>query len=142
MGYQKLVGCSRRTAARDLDDMHNKGIIQRQGAGRSAYYVYSRNRAINLPIVPSKASSELSEDDASNRAVFVPNVPPKETKRTTSTSKHLKKDTKENMRRRHTREFMTERHHKGLKGLDTSHLSPCDWDTKGDIKRTMGTKGT
>jgi len=42
----KLVGCSRRTAARDLDDMLDKGIIQRQGAGRSAYYVRSRNRAI------------------------------------------------------------------------------------------------
>ena len=52
MAYQNLVGCSRRTAARDLHDLLNKGIIQRKGAGRSAYYVLSRNRAINMPIVP------------------------------------------------------------------------------------------
>ena len=52
MSYQNLVGCSRRTAARDLDELLNKGIIQRQGAGRSAYYALVRNRAINLPSVP------------------------------------------------------------------------------------------
>lgn len=59
MAYQNLVGCSRRTAARDLDELLNKGIIQRQGAGRSAYYVLARNRAINLPSVPS-AADEVS----------------------------------------------------------------------------------
>ncbi len=55
MQYQALAGCSRRTAVRDLDDMLVKGIILRQGAGRSAHYVLMRNRAINLPIVPSSA---------------------------------------------------------------------------------------
>jgi predicted HTH transcriptional regulator len=53
MAYQSLVGCSRRTAARDLDELLKKGIIQRQGAGRSAYYLLARNRAINLPKMPS-----------------------------------------------------------------------------------------
>ena len=53
MAYQSLVGCSRRTAARDLDELLKKGIIQRQGAGRSAYYLLARNRAINLPMMPS-----------------------------------------------------------------------------------------
>lgn len=53
MAYQNLVGCSRRTAARDLDGMLKKGIIQRLGAGRSAYYVIVRNRVINVPNVPS-----------------------------------------------------------------------------------------
>ena len=53
MAYQSLVGCSRRTAARDLDELLKKGIIQRQGAGRSAYYLLARNRAISLPIMPS-----------------------------------------------------------------------------------------
>ncbi len=55
MAYQKLAGCSRRTAARDLDELLSKGIIQRQGAGRSAYYILARNRAINLPSLPSAA---------------------------------------------------------------------------------------
>jgi len=53
MQYQRLVGCSRRTAARDLDELLDKGVIQRLGAGRSAYYVLARNYAITLPIVPS-----------------------------------------------------------------------------------------
>ena len=53
MAYQNLVGCSRRTAARDLDELLNMGLVQRQGAGRGAYYVLVRNRAINLPIMPS-----------------------------------------------------------------------------------------
>jgi ATP-dependent DNA helicase RecG len=53
MAYQSLVDCSRRTAARDLDELLKKGIIQRQGAGRSAYYLLARNRAINLPMMPS-----------------------------------------------------------------------------------------
>jgi len=50
MEYQKLVGCSRRTAARDLDELLDKGVIARKGVGRGAHYVM--NRAINVPIVP------------------------------------------------------------------------------------------
>lgn len=71
MEYQSLVGCSRRTAARDLDELLDKGIIQRQGSGRSAHYVFVRNRAINLPIVPSDSVTASS----SNRVINVPNVP-------------------------------------------------------------------
>jgi len=56
MEYQDLVGCSRRTAARDLDELLAKGIIQRLGAGRSAHYVLARKRALNLPIMPSEES--------------------------------------------------------------------------------------
>ncbi|MGD9159508.1 MAG: ATP-binding protein [Desulfobacteraceae bacterium] len=50
MEYQKFVGCSRRTAARDLDELLGKGVIIRKGAGRGAHYII--NRAINVPIVP------------------------------------------------------------------------------------------
>lgn len=71
MEYQSLVGCSRRTAARDLDELLDKGIIQRQGSGRSAHYVLVRNRAINLPIVPSDSVTASSP----NRVINVPNVP-------------------------------------------------------------------
>ena len=52
MEYQKFVGCSRRTAARDLDELLDKGVITRKGAGRGAHYIMNRNRAINVPIVP------------------------------------------------------------------------------------------
>ncbi len=52
MEYQKFVGCSRRTAARDLDELLNKGVIDRKGSGRGAHYVMNRNRAINVPNVP------------------------------------------------------------------------------------------
>jgi len=58
MKYQALVGCSRRTAARDLDDLIDKGVIQRQGAERTAHYVLVSNLAINLPIVPSQEANE------------------------------------------------------------------------------------
>jgi ATP-dependent DNA helicase RecG len=79
MAYQNLVGCSRRTAARDLDELLNKGIVQRQGAGRSARYVLVRNRAINLPSVPSAADEVSPDPDAGNRVINVPNVPSQET---------------------------------------------------------------
>jgi predicted HTH transcriptional regulator len=59
MLYQNLVGCSRRTAARDLDELLDKGIILRLGAGRNAYYVIAMNRAVTLPIVPAADNGEL-----------------------------------------------------------------------------------
>lgn len=52
MGYQNLVGCSPRTAARDLDNLLKKGIVERGGSGRSVYYELTRNRAIIVPTVP------------------------------------------------------------------------------------------
>ncbi len=52
MEYQDAVECSRRTAIRDLDDLLEKGVITRKGAGRGAHYVLDRKRAINVPIAP------------------------------------------------------------------------------------------
>jgi len=52
MEYQELVECSRRTAARDLDELLRKGVIYRKGAGRGAHYIIGKKRAINVPIVP------------------------------------------------------------------------------------------
>ncbi len=66
MAYQKLVGCAKRTAVRDLDDMIGKGILRRKGAGRGARYVLAVNRATNVPNVPMP-------DAQANRARNVPN---------------------------------------------------------------------
>ena len=52
MGYKDLVGCSPRTAARDLDNLLKKGIVERRGSGRSVYYELTLNRAIIVPNVP------------------------------------------------------------------------------------------
>lgn len=43
MEYQKVTGCPRRTALRDLDDLLAKGLLDRQGAWRSTHYVLARN---------------------------------------------------------------------------------------------------
>lgn len=94
MAYQNFLGCSRRTAARDLDDLLRKGFIQRQGAGRSAYYVLVRNRAINLPIVPPAALEISSDSDAGNRVINVPNVPSPETSGSEPPKAKSKKDDK------------------------------------------------
>jgi predicted HTH transcriptional regulator len=51
--YQKWVQCPRRTAARDLDELVTKGVVQRVGSGRSTHYVPLEKRAINVPNVPS-----------------------------------------------------------------------------------------
>ena len=37
--YQRLTGAIRKTAARDLDDLVRKGVLQLKGAGRGAHYV-------------------------------------------------------------------------------------------------------
>ena len=75
MEYQHLVRCSRRTAARDLHELLDKGVIQRQGSGRSAHYVLVRNRAINLPIVPSAMGMTSPAPGVPNRVISVPSVP-------------------------------------------------------------------
>lgn len=94
MEYQHLVGCSRRTAARDLDKLLDKGVIQRQGAGRSAHYVLVRNRAINLPNVPLTLGTASPFPGTSNRAVNVPTVPSQEADGSKSTTRKLKKGKK------------------------------------------------
>ena len=45
--YQKLTGASRPTAKRDLEDLVEKGVLSRTGAGRSAGYEVSRKRLRN-----------------------------------------------------------------------------------------------
>ncbi len=94
MQYQDLAGCSRRTAARDLDDMLEKGIILRQGAGRSAHYVLVRNRAINLPNVPSSADEISSYSEEGNRVINVSNVPSQRATGAKPTGGRSKKDKK------------------------------------------------
>ena len=98
MDYQRLVGCSRRTAARDLDELLTKGIVQRLGVGRSAHYVLMRNRAINLPTVPSADGITSPDPDAANRAIKLPNVPSDKasgSRLPTAESKRNKKEPKE-----------------------------------------------
>jgi len=69
--YQRLHGCSRRTAARDLDDLLGKGVVVREGAGRAAHYVLAPNRATSVPNLPDQGSGT----SGGNRATIVPNVP-------------------------------------------------------------------
>jgi len=52
--YQKVAGCSQRTATRDLNELAQKGVIAPEGKGRGARYRLSRKRAINTPNVPSR----------------------------------------------------------------------------------------
>ncbi len=86
MEYQSLAGCSRRTAARDLDELLAKGAIQRLGAGRSAHYVLSRHRAVNLPIVPSAVGMTSLNPEADNHVINVPNVPSDEARKSKPTA--------------------------------------------------------
>lgn len=74
MMYERFVGCSHRTAARDLEDLFKKGILRREGAGRSAHYLLAAHRAINVPNVPLGANRAPER----NRAINVPNVPSKQ----------------------------------------------------------------
>ena len=42
--YQGLTGCIRKTAARDLDGLVEKGVLERVGEKRGAYYVMARRK--------------------------------------------------------------------------------------------------
>jgi predicted HTH transcriptional regulator len=70
--YQRLQGCSRRTAARDLDDLLNMGVVAREGAGRAAHYVLASNPVRSVPSLPTQGSETAS----ANPAIILPNVPP------------------------------------------------------------------
>ncbi len=50
--YQKAVGCPQRTAARDLNELANKGVIELMGKGRGANYRLLKKRATNAPNAP------------------------------------------------------------------------------------------
>jgi predicted HTH transcriptional regulator len=43
--YQRLTGASRQTASRDLDDLVQKGVLERVGSGRGTFYA----RATRMP---------------------------------------------------------------------------------------------
>ncbi len=60
MQYQDLLECSRRTAARDLDDLLDKGILKREGAGRATRYLLVWNRAKIVPNAPSKEGDRVA----------------------------------------------------------------------------------
>jgi len=40
--YQRVTGVIRKTALRDLDDMVEKGLLERRGQKRGSYYVLSK----------------------------------------------------------------------------------------------------
>ena len=42
--YQRLTVCIRNTAARDLDGLVEKGVLERIGEKRGAYYVMARRK--------------------------------------------------------------------------------------------------
>ena len=42
--YQRLAGATRKTAARDLDSLVVKGVLQRVGEKRGSHYVLRRNK--------------------------------------------------------------------------------------------------
>jgi predicted HTH transcriptional regulator len=44
--YQKLTGAIRKTAARDLDDLIQKDLLQRKGTGRSTHYLIAEKWGI------------------------------------------------------------------------------------------------
>ena len=53
--YQALVGCSRRSALRDLGELVQKGVVQLKGAGRGAIYELIGKRARNAPNAPENS---------------------------------------------------------------------------------------
>ncbi len=96
--FQRLCGIPHRTAVRDLMGLVRLGVLDHEGTGRGAVYVLRRNRAINVPIVPSahtpvsppsKSSPANVADD--NRAKNEPSAQPqrnRDNKGTNGTSSH------------------------------------------------------
>ena len=65
--YRKLTGCPPRTATRDLDDLVEKGILQKAGSvGRGARYLMRPKSAINRPNRPNGPLAG-DEESAINR---------------------------------------------------------------------------
>jgi len=46
--YQQISGVTRKTAARDLNDLVGKGVLERRGEKRGAHYVLGEGLGINL----------------------------------------------------------------------------------------------
>jgi predicted HTH transcriptional regulator len=69
--FQQLANVPRRTSVRDLMTLVGIGVLERVGTGRGAHYVLSRNRAKNVPNVPSGGTAQALPERARN----VPNAP-------------------------------------------------------------------
>lgn len=57
--YQKLAGTSRKTAARDLDDLVARGVLVRVGTGRGTHYVWAGRR--DNPRADKRDNNETNE---------------------------------------------------------------------------------
>ena len=69
--YQRMLGCSRRTALRKLAILVQAGVLAALGSGRGAHYVMVAKRAINAPNAPSRKAAAM----AGKRARSAPNGP-------------------------------------------------------------------
>jgi len=90
--YQRMVGCSRRTALRELAVLVQAGVLLALGSGRGAHYALVAKRASNAPNAPSRKATA----PAGKRARSAPNGTslgplPGKTKGTTKGPKRLKK---------------------------------------------------
>lgn len=55
--YQRVTGCSPRTATRDLTILVEKSVVAPRGKGRGVVYQFFRKHAINTPNKPGKSSN-------------------------------------------------------------------------------------
>ena len=55
--YQRMLGCSRRTALRELAVLVQAGVLLALGSGRGAYYAMVAKRAGNAPNAPSRKAA-------------------------------------------------------------------------------------
>jgi len=79
--YQRMLGCSRRTALRELAVLVQAGALLALGSGRGAHYAMVVKRAINAPNAPSSKPTATTEKRARNAPNgTLPSPPPGKTK--------------------------------------------------------------
>lgn len=86
--YQEITGMSRATAKRDLEELVDKGVLARMGAGRGAFYQVPNKRLTN-------GSNGSSSDVADKGAMKGPNGP----RSTVQEGTRHKRDTKRGKRK-------------------------------------------
>ncbi|OGA48886.1 MAG: hypothetical protein A3F74_27675 [Betaproteobacteria bacterium RIFCSPLOWO2_12_FULL_62_58] len=64
--YRRMLGCSRRTALRELAVLVQAGVLLAQGSGRGAHYALVTKRASNAPNAPSGKTAAPPEKRARN----------------------------------------------------------------------------
>lgn len=69
--YQRMLGCSPRTALRELAVLVQAGVLLALGSGRGAHYALATKRANNAPNAPSRKATA----PAGKRARSAPNGP-------------------------------------------------------------------